>query len=217
MPSKAITSYTQVKDVTDFNSSSASASPFAKDVTIVSIQETESIVQTLQPFPVHEIGCSPFLRMYAYDVERLTQQANVCAQRQDGDEYVVDSILTHRKLEVLIQTLLAIEAWRVFVLDGDTSDAETNVDVEAEIDGDSKESKIDSKKALIDLIAENKSSLRCAFILHVETTLCSLLNLIMFRKENCDELDNHTAIALVDYCARQMVSSASNVIHTQLL
>ena len=68
---------------------------------------------------------------------------------------------------------------------------------------------------LIDLISENKSSLRCAFILHVETTLCSLLNLIMFRKENCDELDNHTAIALVDYCARQMVSSASNV--TQLL
>jgi hypothetical protein len=188
---KTPTSYTQVKDVDDFNS------PVPKELTIVSIQEAESIVQTLQPFPVEEIGCSPFLRMYACDIERLTLQANVCAKRQDGDEYVIDAILTYKKLSVLVKTLLAIEAWRLFVLDSKNESSSEN-------DSDSN---LSPSLPLVDLIAENKSSLRCAFILHVETTLCSLLNLIFFRKENCDELDNDAAIALVDYCARQMVSA----------
>lgn len=202
---KAPTSYTQIKDVQDFN-----FPEIPKDLTIVSIQETESIVQTLQPFPVEEVGCSPFLRMYAYDIERLTLQANLCAKRQDGDEYVVDAILTHKKLSILVETLLAVEAWRLFLIDGKNFKTSVlNFENSTKIEQGEDENEIDQDSSatspLVDFIARNQSSLRCAFTLHVETTLCSLLNLIVFRSENCEELDNDTAIALVDYCARQMV------------
>ena len=183
---KAPTSFTQITDTDDFNT------PVEVGLTIVSIEEAESIVQSLEPFPVEEIGCSPFLRMYAFDVERLTLQAHACAKRKHGDEYVVDSIITHGKISVLVKTLLAIEAWRLFVLRSNSKHGP--------------ESSTEFSPSLAQKLADNQASLRCAFILHIETTLCSLLNLIIYRKENCDELDDDTAVALVDYCARQMVS-----------
>jgi hypothetical protein len=108
----------------------------------------------------------------------------------------------------LIRTLLAIEAWRTLVLvDRPPPAAEdaTNasiLDNHAHLDG--KEVNQDSK--LASKIAENQASLRCAFTLHVETTICSLINLILYRKENAQELDSDSSLALVDYCARQMVS-----------
>jgi hypothetical protein len=162
-------------------------------------------VASLQEFPVEAIGCSPFLKMYGYDVERLSHQAHICARRQDGDEYVVESILTHKKLGVLIKTLLAIEAWRTFVL----VPKEEPHDVASVGDGEEDEAAttILARKTLTEKLAENKSSLRCAFILHVETSLCSLINLILYRKENVEEMDNDCCVALVDYCARQMVRS----------
>ena len=154
--------------------------------------------------------------MYAYDVERLTLQAHVCAKRQDGDEYVVDAILSHGKLECLVRTLLAVEAWRLFVLDVDADievDADANANANAEADAEAGGTIDGISLPFIKRIAKNQSSLRCAFILHVETTLTSLINLIVFRRENCNELasDSAISIALVDYCARRMVSAYCHV------
>ena len=188
---KAASSLTPIIDTNEFSSSSQSSI----NVTIVSIEEAESIVSSIQPFRIDEIGSSPFLQMYGYNVERLSLQAHISAQRRDGDEYVVDAILSYKKLEILIRTLLAIEAWRTLVL----VDPPNNGDTAA----------IDSPPSitLASKIAENQSSLRCAFTLHAETTICSLINLVLYRKENAQELDSDSAVALVDYCARQMVSS----------
>jgi len=202
---KTPSSLTPITDTNDFHDPSSSQSI---NLTIVSVEESESIVSSLQPFPIDEIGCSPFLRMYAYDLERLSLQAHICAKRQDGDEYVVDAILSYKKLETLIRTLLAVEAWRTLVLDSpppSNNEDKNNHHKEAATNGnDSKDDLHDF--TLAEKIAENQSSLRCAFILHVETTLCSLINLVLYRKENAEELDSDSAVALVDYCARQMVS-----------
>ena len=96
-----------------------------------------------------------------------------------GDEYVVEAIFTFSKIPILVKTLLAVEAWRMYVL---------------------------QSNRLARMVAKNGNSLRCAFTLHVETTLVGLLNLIFFREEACAEIDPETAVALVDYCARNMVS-----------
>ena len=87
--------------------------------------------------------------------------------------------MTFSKIPILVQTLLAVEAWRMNVLRSDR---------------------------LAPLLAKNGNSLRCAFTLHVETTIVCLLNLIFYRQEACAEVDAETAVALVDYCARNMVS-----------
>jgi hypothetical protein len=200
---KAPSSLTPITDTNDFHNPSSAQSI---NLTIVSIEESESIVSSLQPFPIDEIGCSSFLRMYAYDLERLSFQAHICAKRQDGDEYVVDAILSYKKLETLIRTLLAVEAWRTLVLDSPppSSKNRSNNNHKEASNGNDNENNPDF--TLAEKIAENQSSLRCAFVLHVETTLCSLINLVLYRKENAEELDSDSAVALVDYCARQMVS-----------
>lgn len=210
---KSLQSLTQIRDIDDLNDNRNQS----LHATIVSIHEAESIVASLQEFPVDAIGCSPFMKMYGYDMERLSQQAHVCAMRQDGDEYVVESILTHKKLGVLIKTLLAIEAWRTLVLFAEGKEVATSGDGSSSNDSTSscnekKEDEIDTILTtgitLAERLAENKSSLRCALILHVETAICSLINLILFRKENVEEMDNDCCVALVDYCARQMASLA---------
>ena len=86
---------------------------------------------------------------------------------------------------------------------GNSTDSVNNISADPHSCIDSKDI---ASVSLAELLADNKSSLRCAFILHVETTLVSLLNIIMYRQENCREMDDHVAVALTDYCARQMVS-----------
>ena len=153
---------------------------------MVTVMEAEHIIDSLKSFPVDQIGSSEFLNMYAYQVERLSMQAHATAQRQDGDEYIVEAILTFGKLPILVQTLLAVEAWRTFVLFPTKHES-----------------------SLASRMAENGNSLRCAFTLHVECTIVGLLNLILYRKDSCQELDSETSIALTDFCARQMVRNLS--------
>jgi hypothetical protein len=121
-------------------------------------------------------------------------QAHITAQQQQqhggsnsehhDDEYVVEQILASGKLTVLIRTLLAVEAWRLYVL---------------------QEQEQGQDDSLASQMAQHGNALRCAFILHVETTLVGLLNLIFYRKESCEQMDGEAAIALVDYCSRSMV------------
>jgi hypothetical protein len=124
-------------------------------------------------------------------------QAHITAQQQQqhggsnsehhDDEYVVEQILASGKLTVLIRTLLAVEAWRLYVLQEQEQD---------EGQGGS---------SLASQMAQHGNALRCAFILHVETTLVGLLNLILYRRESCEQMDGEAAVALVDYCSRSMV------------
>lgn len=185
----------------------------------------------------------------------------------DGGEYIVEAFLEHTdKIEVLIQTLLAIEFWREHVLfiprgGGTTNDRrndnrnddnvieEEEEEVEFEIEGgerrgdegveeyndlndvdggeeehnndnaaissnnssSSSSSENNNNKGLAYRLASNGNALRTAFILHAETTIVSLLNLIFYKGIPAELLEgggsgDDALLSLVDYCARQLVS-----------
>lgn len=171
-------SHTAVTDVTDHHHHEEDDEHLSPVVDLVSPFEAESIVSSdrLRAFPVEEVGTSEFLLVYGRDVERLSLQAHVTARRRGHDEYVVEALVSHDKVGVLVETLIAVEAWRTLVLPRLAAD-----------------------------LAAHGNALRCAFTIHVETTLVGLLNLVLHREDAArDALDAATAVALVDYCARSL-------------
>jgi len=180
--------------VVDYEGDHSNDYEFGGNPVLISVSEAESIVESLESFTVEDIGSSPFLHMYGYQVERLSLQAHATAKVPDcGDEYVVEAILTFGKIPTLVRTLISIELWRTMVLNPKPSSRPSAPEYEP-------------STSLLHLLAKNGNSLRTAFTLHTETTLVCLLNLILYRKEGCIEMDSETAVALVDYCARQLVS-----------
>ena len=105
LKTKSLTPITHIKDFENVSSNASNTAAIATAATvagmIVTIPEAEAIVKSIESFPVEEIGCTPFLRMYGYEVERLTLQAHACAQNCDGDEYVVDAILIMANYQLL--------------------------------------------------------------------------------------------------------------------
>ncbi len=190
--------------------------------TIVSPMEAESIVSSIYEFPIREIGSSSFLKIFGFQIEKLSLQAHASASNaklkhdtlgipspvvgMEGggvggeDEYVIDLLLTHNKVKPLVQTLLAIEAWRTFVLAPTDQKRGTK-----ENEDDSGSSKQIENQTLMEKISKQGNSLRVAFILHAETTIVSLLTLMFYRRENIMDIESNVLISIVDYCARQMV------------
>jgi hypothetical protein len=210
-------SLTKITHHHDLSASSAVQIP-----TIVSPMEAESIISSIHEFPIREIGSSSFLKLFGFQIEKLSLQAHASASnaklnhdssvisssvvdiRGGGvggeDEYVIDLLLTHNKVKPLVQTLLAIEAWRTFVLAPKDQERETK-----EIEEDSDSASQSQFHALMGKIAKQGNSLRLAFILHAETTIVSLLTLMFYRRENIMDIENSVLLSVVDYCARQMV------------
>jgi hypothetical protein len=105
-------------------------------------KDVECIVYSLKSFQVSEVGSTDFLDM-AYNMQRL-------ALHMQTDSAVVASILLlHDKMTVLVKNLLAVEAWRVFVL---------------------------RDKLLPRVAAKNR--VRCSFALHTERTLLALIDVV---------------------------------------
>lgn len=200
----------------------------------VSPMEAESIISSIKTFPIQEIGSSAFLKMYGFEIEKLSLQAHASALNSSSvhqgsgvetrsgtgardihqattiggeDEYVIDLILTHEKVEPLVETLLAVEAWRLFILKSNFSNTNNQ---ESCNDSDLGDNDDDNDTSNIHKFAQQGNSLRVAFILHVETTIVSLLTLLFYRKENVLEIETNLLLSIVDYCARQMVSVLSN-------
>lgn len=156
---------------------------------LVNISEAENIIENLKAMSVSEVGNDEFLRQYGVNLERCSMQAHANAA-SNSEEFVVDSILSFSKFSALTKTLLAVEAWRVFVLP-------------------QLKSRLAEK--------ENSNCLRIAFTLHVETTIVGLLNLALYKQDSCDELDSECAVALVDYCARCMSALAVPFVDNEVL
>ena len=72
-----------------------------------------------------------------------------------------------------------------------------------------KSSKVET--GIANRLASNNNALRTAFILHAETTIVSLLSLIFYKGIPPELLDgcsgDDVLLSLIDYCARQLVSS----------
>ncbi|KAL7439227.1 hypothetical protein ACHAXM_007839 [Skeletonema potamos] len=153
------------------------------------------------------------------------------------EEFIVEAFLENtNKLEDLITTLLALEYWRDNVLfrkdnesvleneegnvefeieggerdrDEELSDAYASLnDVDGGQETDDNDNDRGVTKRLASLLAENGNSLRAAFILHAETTIVSLLNLVFYKGIPPAFLEgdgDQFLLSLVDYCARQLV------------
>ena len=155
-----------------------------------------------------------------------------------GHEYVAEAILVENKVEGLVRTLLALEVWRTKVLfigppetETETETAEERI-LETDEDGafdvttanpteadESNSSSNKQQRGLAPLLAQNKNSLRAAFILHAETTLVGLLALVFYRREafEPDVLSGETAVALVDYVARRLAALAVPLDHNPMV
>jgi len=145
------------------------------------------------------------------------------------EEYIVEAFLENAdKLEDLIKTLLALEYWRDNVLfrkhEGIKVESEKDDEVEFEIEGGERDvlvaydslndvdggEEVDDSgatKGLASLLAGN-NSLRAAFVLHVETTIVSMLNLVFYKGIPPAFLEgdgDQFLLSLVDYCARHLV------------
>jgi len=208
-PSTIPGSRTKILDRHAFPNESASSSQHDlsptvyADLSVLSPYEADHIVQSLETFPLEEVGSSKFMYMYAYQLERLSLQAHACAQSNASDsilqeEFVVESILNFEKIPILVQTLLTVELWRIHLW----NDHYDNDGVQR---GEIVEDEGDPESSFLSFLADHGNTLRLSFILHTETTLVCLLTLVLFRRASCRDIDCDIAIALVDYCARQMV------------
>ncbi|RHZ28943.1 hypothetical protein DYB31_010350, partial [Aphanomyces astaci] len=85
--------------------------------------EAEYMIENLTPLPLQSMGSAEFMRLHG-DVEKLNLQAHQSA-KQKSDNFVVESLLTFKKLPVLIYNLLANELWKekVFPTLADYGDA----------------------------------------------------------------------------------------------
>lgn len=125
---------------------------------LVDPSEAERLVEGLRIFPLEEVGSSAWLGQHQV-MERLNMQAHQSAA-SNSDEYVFEAILTFGKIEVLIQDLITIEAWKEHVY----------------------------PVLLGDLAGRN--TMRTYFILYHEATLVNLFEIIFYHKhsfESCGE------------------------------
>jgi hypothetical protein len=157
--------------------------------------------------------------------------ANLIPSSFGEEEYIVQAFLeSNDKVHLLVRTLLGIEVWREHVLFakgdnttneyGGVDDVHEEYNYLNEVDGGGDDEQtlrhqqqLSSKERLATHLASNGNVLRTAFILHAETTIVQMLNLIFYRGIPSSLLDGNgekgggdeVLLALVDYCARQLV------------
>jgi hypothetical protein len=115
--------------------------------------DAERYAESLVKFPLEEIGSGAWMEQHR-KIEKLNLQAHQSAMT-NSDEYVLESILTFNKLDILVHDLLAIELWKenIFPL------------------------------LLRKIIGRN--SMRVYFILYHEASLVNLFEVLLYHKHIC--------------------------------
>jgi hypothetical protein len=186
--------------------------------------ECETLLQSITAFSLVDIGSDKFMEAYCINLERLSIQAHLTAGlisareavevplssnellfADSGGEYIVELFLEHPEtIEAVVKTLLAVELWRENVLFGKEKTNNEQEDYRELNDVDGGEDDV-----LTHRLASNGNGLRTAFILHAETTMVSILNLVFYKGIPAALLEgtgDDVLLALIDYCARQLVS-----------
>ena len=122
--------------------------------TIIDPMEAERYIEGLMKFKVEDVGSSRWLDQHA-QLEKLNLQAHQSAM-SNSDEYIIESLLTFSKLEVLIHDLLIIEAW--------------------------KENVYPQLKQRV----AGRNSIRIYFVLYHEATVVNLLEVLLYHKHICE-------------------------------
>ncbi len=68
------------------------------------------MVEQISPIQLNEMGSSEWMRAHG-DIEKLNLQAHQSA-KQKADNFVVEAMLTFKKMDILIQNLLVNELWK---------------------------------------------------------------------------------------------------------
>jgi zinc finger MYND domain-containing protein 10 len=122
---------------------------------IIDYAEAERYVEELREFDIEEVGNSDWMEQHRR-IEKLNVQAHQSASA-NNEEFVLESILTFEKMDVLIHDLLIIEAWK------------ENVYPE-----------------LLDRVA-GRNTMRIYFILYHEATLINLMEVLFYHKHVCSQ------------------------------
>lgn len=77
--------------------------------------EAEALVESLEVFPIKEIGGPRWQKQHEY-IEKLNMQALLNAS-EEKDEYIKEALITLGKISCLIEDLLATEVWKTNVFD----------------------------------------------------------------------------------------------------
>ncbi|CAM9623799.1 unnamed protein product [Choristocarpus tenellus] len=141
---------------------------------VLSVDEAERFVEGLRKFPLEEIGSSRWFDQHQRLV-KLNLQAHQSAMAR-SDEYVLEALLTFDKLGVLMHEILAIEAWKMFLL---------------------------PPLLETERVSSGLCTLRVYFVLYHEATLANLLEVVMYHRNVCEQAGD-LLLEVVDYCARKM-------------
>jgi len=72
--------------------------------------EAEQLVEGLLLIQLEDIGSSAWIRLHGV-IEKLNLQAHQSA-KQKADNFVIEAIITFKKMEIIIQSLLMTEIWK---------------------------------------------------------------------------------------------------------
>ncbi len=152
------------------------------DLAAMEASEAERLVQALRVHPFTDIGRSWWLRQH-HSLSRLNAQAHASA-RASSDDFVLAACLTFEKLPVLLEELLAVEAWREQIF----------------------------PRLLAHLAAGRGGGggapLRAYFCLHHEALLVNALEVFLYHDYAALALGDGI-IDLIDYCVRRVTHLVS--------
>ncbi|KAG8007716.1 Zinc finger MYND domain-containing protein 10 [Nibea albiflora] len=126
------------------------------DTSVILPGEAEGFVQSLETFPLKEVGSARWSRQHEY-IEKLNMQAILSASAMH-DEFVKELLVSYGKIPVLVHEMILVEVWKqkVFPILCQLQDFNP------------------------------KNTFNLYMVIHHEATIINLLETIMFHKESCE-------------------------------
>ncbi|XP_058493514.1 zinc finger MYND domain-containing protein 10-like [Solea solea] len=130
------------------------------DSYVISPGEAEGIVQSLETFPLKEVGSTRWFRQHEL-LEKLNMQAVLNASAMH-DEVIKELLVLYRKIPLLVHEMILIEVWKhkVFPILCQLQDFQP------------------------------RSTFHLYMVIHHEATIINLLETIMFHKDLCEAADD---------------------------
>ncbi|KAM8755978.1 zinc finger MYND domain-containing protein 10 [Acanthopagrus schlegelii] len=130
------------------------------DTSVVVPVEAEGFIQSLETFPLKEVGSARWFRQHEY-IEKLNMQAILNASAMH-DEFVKEFLVSYGKIPVLVHEMILVEMWKhkVFPILCQLQDFNP------------------------------KNTFHLYMVIHHEATIINLLETIMFHKDSCEAADD---------------------------
>ncbi|KAK9825800.1 hypothetical protein WJX74_008414 [Apatococcus lobatus] len=141
---------------------------------LMTASEAEQVVQRLRTLSVDQVGSREWVEQHDA-IERLNLQAHHNAQSH-SDEFVMEALVSHDKLGVLVQDLLAYEVWAEQVF-----------------------------PFLKQHFAKELDSVTAYMLLHHEASVTNLLEVCMFHQHACDAVGEDVLLEVCDWCYRHLL------------